>query len=148
MSQVKTGPHHRLCTKIVLSYSLPAPTGSFALPSRVRKIHTSNRGLSSSEPLRARSKLTSVSTTTAATHSTDASNRHRTAEQPASRPVLRCASTTRRTIAVTYFYALSAGILIGGVYALLRVKSPAPPIAALIGLAGMLLAGLVLPQLL
>jgi XapX domain-containing protein len=49
---------------------------------------------------------------------------------------------------VTYFYALSAGILIGGVYALLRVKSPAPPVAALIGLAGMLLAGLVLPQLL
>ena len=134
MSQVKRGPHQRLCTKIVLSYSLPASTGSFALPSRVRKIHTSSRGLSSSEPLRARFKLTSVSTTTT--------------EQPASRPVLRCPSTTRRTIAVTYFSALSAGILIGGVYALLRVKSPAPPVAALIGLAGMLLAGLVLPQLL
>ncbi|MQS15972.1 XapX domain-containing protein [Streptomyces kaniharaensis] len=33
---------------------------------------------------------------------------------------------------------LLAGLLIGAVYGLLRVKSPAPPPYALVGLAGML----------
>lgn len=32
------------------------------------------------------------------------------------------------------------GVLVGAVYALLRVKSPAPPPYALVGLAGMLTA--------
>ncbi|MFE9252767.1 DUF1427 family protein [Streptomyces sp. NPDC007088] len=35
--------------------------------------------------------------------------------------------------------ALAAGVLVGAVYALLRVRSPAPPLYGLIGLAGMLL---------
>ncbi|MGW0884701.1 DUF1427 family protein [Streptomyces sp. NPDC002671] len=34
--------------------------------------------------------------------------------------------------------SLFAGVLVGAVYALLRVKSPAPPPVALLGLAGML----------
>jgi len=39
------------------------------------------------------------------------------------------------------FLSLSAGILIGLFYGLLRVRSPAPPAIALVGLAGMLLGG-------
>ncbi len=35
--------------------------------------------------------------------------------------------------------ALGAGILVGLVYAVMRVRSPAPPPIALLGLAGMLL---------
>ena len=36
-----------------------------------------------------------------------------------------------------YLLSLLAGFLVGGVYAILRVKSPAPPIIALLGLLGM-----------
>jgi XapX domain-containing protein len=47
-----------------------------------------------------------------------------------------------------YLEALGAGLLIGAVYALFRVKSPAPPLIGLLGLAAMLvgyqLAGIVL----
>lgn len=39
-----------------------------------------------------------------------------------------------------YLISLSAGILIGVVYALFKVRSPAPPGIALIGLLGMVLA--------
>ncbi|WP_127783675.1 DUF1427 family protein [Rhodococcus sp. X156] len=39
---------------------------------------------------------------------------------------------------VTYIQSLLAGVLIGALYALLRVKSPAPPMVALVGLGGML----------
>lgn len=38
-----------------------------------------------------------------------------------------------------YLVALAAGLLIGGVYSLLGVRSPAPPVVALVGLLGMLL---------
>ncbi|MCG0069461.1 XapX domain-containing protein [Streptomyces tricolor] len=38
-----------------------------------------------------------------------------------------------------YVEALSAGVLVGALYALLRVGSPAPPPVALFGLLGMLL---------
>ncbi|WP_084774288.1 DUF1427 family protein [Nonomuraea candida] len=38
-----------------------------------------------------------------------------------------------------YVKALLAGILVGVLYAALRVKSPAPPPVALVGLLGMLL---------
>ncbi|MFB7436490.1 DUF1427 family protein [Streptomyces microflavus] len=38
-----------------------------------------------------------------------------------------------------YLQALAAGAMVGAVYALLRVRSPAPPLYGLIGLAGMLL---------
>jgi XapX domain-containing protein len=35
--------------------------------------------------------------------------------------------------------ALAVGLLVGGIYALLGVRSPAPPVVALVGLLGMLL---------
>ncbi|NDL65136.1 DUF1427 family protein [Acerihabitans arboris] len=38
-----------------------------------------------------------------------------------------------------YFISPGAGVLIGLVYALLKVRSPAPPAIALIGLLGMLI---------
>ncbi|MBB2946362.1 XapX domain-containing protein [Actinoplanes lutulentus] len=37
-----------------------------------------------------------------------------------------------------YLQALGAGAVVGVMYAALRVKSPAPPLIALVGLAGML----------
>jgi XapX domain-containing protein len=37
-----------------------------------------------------------------------------------------------------YLFSLLAGVGIGVVYALLRVRSPAPPVIALVGLLGML----------
>lgn len=39
----------------------------------------------------------------------------------------------------SYFISMGAGVLIGLVYALLKVRSPAPPAVALAGLLGMLL---------
>ncbi|WP_175854018.1 DUF1427 family protein [Burkholderia anthina] len=38
----------------------------------------------------------------------------------------------------SYLLSLSAGVLIGVVYSVIKVRSPAPPLIALIGLAGML----------
>jgi len=38
-----------------------------------------------------------------------------------------------------YLLALGAGVLVGIVYALLGVRSPAPPIVALVGLLGILI---------
>jgi XapX domain-containing protein len=38
-----------------------------------------------------------------------------------------------------YLLSLGAGLLVGVVYSLLGVRSPAPPIIALVGLAGILL---------
>lgn len=38
-----------------------------------------------------------------------------------------------------YFLSLGAGLLVGAVYALLGVRSPAPPAVALLGLLGILL---------
>lgn len=38
-----------------------------------------------------------------------------------------------------YLTALAAGVLIGGIYGLLNVRSPAPPYVALLGLLGILL---------
>lgn len=38
----------------------------------------------------------------------------------------------------TYLLALGAGLLVGVIYALLNVRSPAPPVIALVGLLGML----------
>jgi XapX domain-containing protein len=37
-----------------------------------------------------------------------------------------------------YLVSLAAGLLAGAMYALLRVRSPAPPVIALVGLLGML----------
>jgi XapX domain-containing protein len=44
-----------------------------------------------------------------------------------------------------YLLSLAAGLLVGGVYSLLGVKSPAPPMIALIGLLGILLGEQVVP---
>jgi XapX domain-containing protein len=38
-----------------------------------------------------------------------------------------------------YVVSVSAGLLIGAIYGLLGVRSPAPPVVALVGLLGMLL---------
>lgn len=38
-----------------------------------------------------------------------------------------------------YVVALAAGLLVGLIYALLQVRSPAPPVVALVGLLGMLI---------
>ena len=38
-----------------------------------------------------------------------------------------------------YVISLAIGLLVGGLYALLNTRSPAPPIIALLGLLGMLL---------
>ena len=44
-----------------------------------------------------------------------------------------------------YLISLAAGILVGVIYALLKVRSPAPPTIALIGLAGILLGEQAVP---
>lgn len=44
-----------------------------------------------------------------------------------------------------YLISLGAGILVGVVYSLLNVRSPAPPVVALIGLAGILIGEQVIP---
>lgn len=44
-----------------------------------------------------------------------------------------------------YLLALGAGALVGIVYSLLGVRSPAPPLVALLGLLGMLFGEQVLP---
>lgn len=46
-----------------------------------------------------------------------------------------------------YLFSLAAGLLVGIVYHLLNVRSPAPPVVALVGLLGILL-GEQLPPLL
>ncbi|MFH8553963.1 DUF1427 family protein [Streptomyces celluloflavus] len=40
---------------------------------------------------------------------------------------------------LTYTAIAAAGLVVGAMYALLRVRSPAPPLIALTGLAGMLI---------
>ena len=44
-----------------------------------------------------------------------------------------------------YLLSFSAGLLVGVVYSLLDVRSPAPPVIALIGLLGILLGEQVIP---
>jgi XapX domain-containing protein len=38
----------------------------------------------------------------------------------------------------SYMIALAIGVLVGVIYGVLRVRSPAPPVVALVGLLGML----------
>ena len=45
-----------------------------------------------------------------------------------------------------YIYSIAAGVLVGVIYALLGVRSPAPPVIALVGLLG-ILAGEQIPPL-
>lgn len=44
-----------------------------------------------------------------------------------------------------YLLALGAGLLVGVVYSLLNVRSPAPPVIALIGLLGILAGEQIVP---
>ena len=44
-----------------------------------------------------------------------------------------------------YLISLSAGLLVGIIYALLDVRSPAPPVIALVGLLGILLGEQIVP---
>lgn len=46
-----------------------------------------------------------------------------------------------------YLVSLGAGILVGIIYALMQVRSPAPPAVALIGLLGMLIGEQVVPPI-
>ena len=44
-----------------------------------------------------------------------------------------------------YAMSLAAGILVGVIYGLLHVRSPAPPVIALLGLLGMLIGEQAVP---
>ena len=44
-----------------------------------------------------------------------------------------------------YLIALAAGLLVGLIYGMLNVRSPAPPVVALVGLLGILLGEQVVP---
>jgi XapX domain-containing protein len=44
-----------------------------------------------------------------------------------------------------YLVSLAAGVLVGVIYALLQVRSPAPPAVALLGLLGMLVGEQLVP---
>jgi XapX domain-containing protein len=44
-----------------------------------------------------------------------------------------------------YLVSLAAGLLVGVIYALLNVRSPAPPVVALVGLLGILLGEQLVP---
>jgi XapX domain-containing protein len=44
-----------------------------------------------------------------------------------------------------YLLSLGAGLLVGIVYSLLNVRSPAPPVVALIGLLGILVGEQIIP---
>ncbi|HEY0293901.1 MAG TPA: XapX domain-containing protein [Bordetella sp.] len=47
---------------------------------------------------------------------------------------------------MTYLISLAVGILVGIIYGLLNVRSPAPPAIALVGLLGMLIGEQVVPM--
>jgi XapX domain-containing protein len=44
-----------------------------------------------------------------------------------------------------YLLSLAAGLLVGVVYSLLNIRSPAPPVVALVGLLGILLGEQLVP---
>lgn len=44
-----------------------------------------------------------------------------------------------------YVFSLVAGLLVGTIYSLLNVRSPAPPLVALLGLLGMLVGEQLIP---
>jgi len=46
-----------------------------------------------------------------------------------------------------YLLSLAVGVLVGILYALLNVRSPAPPIVALLGLLGMVLGEQAVPMM-
>jgi XapX domain-containing protein len=44
-----------------------------------------------------------------------------------------------------YLLSVGAGLLVGIVYSMLKVRSPAPPVVALVGLLGMLIGEQIIP---
>lgn len=44
-----------------------------------------------------------------------------------------------------YIFSLAAGLLVGVVYSLIQVRSPAPPLVALVGLLGILVGEQIIP---
>jgi XapX domain-containing protein len=46
----------------------------------------------------------------------------------------------------TYLLSLGTGLMVGIVYSLLNVRSPAPPVVALLGLLGMLIGEQIIPM--
>jgi XapX domain-containing protein len=44
-----------------------------------------------------------------------------------------------------YLFSFGAGVLVGVIYSLLNVRSPAPPLVALVGLAGILIGEQMIP---
>jgi XapX domain-containing protein len=54
---------------------------------------------------------------------------------------VRCKMATMRV----YLLSLGAGLLVGVVYSLLNVRSPAPPVVALVGLLGILVDEQIIP---
>jgi XapX domain-containing protein len=44
-----------------------------------------------------------------------------------------------------YFLSLGAGLLVGVIYSVLNVRSPAPPLVALVGLLGILIGEQLIP---
>lgn len=44
-----------------------------------------------------------------------------------------------------YLISLGAGLLVGAIYSVLNVRSPAPPVIALVGLLGILLGEQIVP---
>lgn len=44
-----------------------------------------------------------------------------------------------------YLFSLGAGLLVGIIYSLLNVRSPAPPVVALVGLLGILVGEQLIP---
>ena len=44
-----------------------------------------------------------------------------------------------------YLLSLGAGVLVGMIYSLLNVRSPAPPLVALVGLLGILIGEQIIP---
>lgn len=46
-----------------------------------------------------------------------------------------------------YFISLAVGLLVGVLYHLLNVKSPAPPLIALLGLLGMVVGERLIPMI-
>jgi XapX domain-containing protein len=46
---------------------------------------------------------------------------------------------------LTYLISLGAGVLVGIIYSLINVRSPAPPLVALVGLLGILVGEQIVP---
>jgi XapX domain-containing protein len=44
-----------------------------------------------------------------------------------------------------YIYSLAAGLMVGLIYSLINVRSPAPPLVALVGLLGILFGEQIIP---